>query len=55
MMSIQSTDKDPSPRRFVLVAGEASGDLVGAGLIIALREHYPDANVTSSVLVEIRR
>lgn len=33
----------PPPSRFVLVAGEASGDLLGAGLIEALRERVPDA------------
>lgn len=33
----------PAPKRFVLVAGEASGDLLGASLIAALRGHYPDA------------
>ena len=33
----------PTPRRFVLVAGEASGDLLGADLIGALRERFPDA------------
>ena len=33
----------PGPKRFALCAGEASGDLLGAGLIEQLRTRFPDA------------
>jgi lipid-A-disaccharide synthase len=33
----------PVPKRFALCAGEASGDLLGAGLVEQLRARFPDA------------
>ncbi|MBS0514842.1 MAG: lipid-A-disaccharide synthase [Proteobacteria bacterium] len=34
----------PEPRSFILVAGEASGDLLGADLIAGLRARFPNAS-----------
>ena len=44
MANRESPIPSPEPRPlFVLVAGEASGDLLGADLIAGLRERFPDA------------
>lgn len=43
MSSTGSRFPIPHSRLFVLVAGESSGDLLGASLIASLRARYPDA------------
>lgn len=39
----------PQPLRIGMIAGEASGDILGAGLIAALREQHPDLIVEGIV------
>src|SRR3546814_10722877 len=39
----ESRIPNPAPKRIALCAGEASGDLLGAGLIEQLRARFPDA------------
>jgi lipid-A-disaccharide synthase len=43
MALTESRIPNPESRRFVLVAGEASGDLLGADLVAALRLRFPHA------------
>src|SRR5690606_23884473 len=39
----ESRIPNPAPKRFALCAGEASGDLLGAGLVERLRARFPGA------------
>lgn len=35
--------KPVRPKKFMIIAGEVSGDLLGAALVESIRDHYPDA------------
>ena len=44
-MALPGTETAPPdrPLRIALVAGEASGDLLGASLVQSLKQRFPDA------------